>query len=492
MVKSGLKILILEDVKFDVELIVRHLKKSGYIFTARNVFTKEDYIQELKDFNPDLIISDHSMPQFTSVDALNIFKKYKLNIPFILVTGAVSEEFAVKMLKEGADDYILKGNLIRLPSAIENAFRQKKAEQEKVMAVEDLKKSEEYFRSLIENATDIIKVLNPDFTIKYISPSVERILGYKPKELTGKNILKYIHRDDHEFLLKGFSNKRIDFKEIHKAEYRFMHKEGYWCEIETFGKLYSEKPGEESIIVNCRDISDRKQAERKLQFKIKELDTLIYMYSHDLKGPFCSLQGFINIAKMDVSDEKALGYIEKIENTTKKLDAILMNLVQITMINRELINITKIDFENILNDILESYKDLIINRKPAVRVKVDVALKNEFFSDPKLIKSILDNLIHNSLIYIRKNGVPPEITIHVFEKNPDQVRISIKDKGIGIPYQIQDDIFDMFFRGSYESKGSGLGLYIVKNAVEKLNGTINLNSEVGKGTEFQVDLPHSE
>src|SRR5688572_21963413 len=129
---SKLKILMLEDLEEDAVLIERSLKKESIKFTKIRVETRDEFTKALNGFNPDVILSDHSLPKFNSIEALDVCKQRKLDIPFILVTGTVSEEFAVNCLKRGADDYILKSNLSRLPSAIEHAIRQHQYENERV------------------------------------------------------------------------------------------------------------------------------------------------------------------------------------------------------------------------------------------------------------------------------------------------------------------------------------------------------------------------
>lgn len=128
---NKLKILILEDTAADAELTVRALKKSDLQFEHRLVENKASYVAALHDFQPNIILSDHSLPAFTSAEALPIARKICPDSVFILVTGTVSEEFAVDILRAGADDYLLKSSLTRLPSAITNAFLKKRAEYER-------------------------------------------------------------------------------------------------------------------------------------------------------------------------------------------------------------------------------------------------------------------------------------------------------------------------------------------------------------------------
>jgi len=140
---GSLKILILEDIPEDAGLVERILRKDGLSFTLSRVDTRDEFIASLRDFEPDVILSDHSLPQFNSAEALKICRRAGLQIPFILVTGTVSEEFAVNCLKMGADDYVLKANLTRLPSAIITALRKREDEEKRKVAEKTLRQQNE-------------------------------------------------------------------------------------------------------------------------------------------------------------------------------------------------------------------------------------------------------------------------------------------------------------------------------------------------------------
>ncbi len=147
---NKLKILHLEDSPADAELVGRCLKRENIHSEIKIVDSKVDFQNGLKYFDPDVILCDHSLPQFNSSEALKIVRVRKSETPFILVTGAVSEEFAVNIIKEGADDYILKRNLTRLPSAITSALRQRRAESELQVTMQKLRESEAAVRQYSE------------------------------------------------------------------------------------------------------------------------------------------------------------------------------------------------------------------------------------------------------------------------------------------------------------------------------------------------------
>ncbi len=146
--EKKLHILMLEDVPSDAELIERELRKSDLNYSAIRVDTKEAFLKELKDFSPDLILSDYSLPTFNGMAALNLVKELSLSTPFIIVTGSLNEETAVECIKAGASDYVIKENLVRLGSAIKSALEKKHAMEEKERAEEALiRQTQELARS---------------------------------------------------------------------------------------------------------------------------------------------------------------------------------------------------------------------------------------------------------------------------------------------------------------------------------------------------------
>jgi two-component system, cell cycle sensor histidine kinase and response regulator CckA len=137
------RILILEDVVTDAELVERELRRANIAFTTQRVDTKKDFIKALTDFEPHIVLSDYKLPQFSGLEALQLLKEKEISVPFILITGALTEEIAVLCLREGVSDYILKANLVRLPSAVESALKKSETEKEKAEALEALRQSQE-------------------------------------------------------------------------------------------------------------------------------------------------------------------------------------------------------------------------------------------------------------------------------------------------------------------------------------------------------------
>ena len=183
--ENKLKILLLEDSAVDADLLVRHLKKVNLIFDCTRVWTKNEFISEVKDNEPDLIIADQNLPQFTGTEAFSLLKKEKKSIPFILITGTVSEKLLIEYSKQGIDDYLLKENLLRMPAAIENVITKKKIERLNSELVETNSKLEKAYsdiRDSINYAKIIQRAMLPDeaFLEKYFPGS---FVFFKPKDI---------------------------------------------------------------------------------------------------------------------------------------------------------------------------------------------------------------------------------------------------------------------------------------------------------------------
>lgn len=365
--KSALRILCLEDDEEDFEFIHETIQNSSLYCTLKRVDTEEAFRHAIEEFNPDVILSDHALPQFNSMEALNLCQSKKLQAPFILVTGAVSDEFAVKCLKQGADDYILKSNLKRLPSAIKNALKLKETEQAKLKAIADL---------------------------------------------------------------------ALQNDELIKAN--------------------------------------------------KEVDSLVYSVSHNLRAPLMSALGLLNLAKRENSVESLRQYHHMMEDAILKLDDTLKEILDYSKNARQELQIESINLLQLLDEMLEKMR--FMPGFARMDIKTSVTGAGEFYSDYYRMSVIINNLLSNAIKYQDRHKLPwLRVDVNV-EKN--RLLLKFEDNGIGIDSTLLPKIFDMFFRANTEKDGSGLGLYIVKEAIEKLNGKIEIKSELGVGTSFSLEIPN--
>ncbi|WP_165940167.1 PAS domain S-box protein [Dyadobacter psychrotolerans] len=262
---TTINILHLEDLPSDALFVEKTLKKSNIAFRKLIVDTRDKFITALTAFSPDIILSDHSLPSFNSIEALKLLREANLNIPFIIVTAAMSDEAAVDLIVNGADDYIIKDRLSRLPVAITNAiekFRLKKIHQ---TFLETLIKSEKRYRALIEHSADGVVILDQSGKPKYVSASVKNVLGYEPNEVLNMDLFTLMHPDeiaDMTLMLKKILNH--PGKTIPGHTGRMLHKDGSWRWIEATVTNLLDDPDINGIIDNFRDVTERVQGEQLL------------------------------------------------------------------------------------------------------------------------------------------------------------------------------------------------------------------------------------
>lgn len=359
---------------------------------------------------------------------------------------------------------------------------------ERVLKDIQIKVSEEQYRLIAENATDMITRHDVKGVYNYISNSSYTLLGYSPEDMLGKSAYDFLHPDDVGVIRGGLMDFVKKGLGVYTASYRYKKKDGKYIWIESTNKLTLKEGSNEieGVISISRDISERKAFEIRLEEKIKELDTFIYRSSHDLKGPLASLQGLLNVAKSEIKDANSLQYLALIERSVLHLDTILMDLLNITKITQGNLNIVDINFKEIITNIINSFENLpeYQNIQCIIEINDNPILK----SDKSLINNIFQNLIINAIKYRDKNKEKSIIKIKSVCVS-DELIVKIEDNGEGIPESLQRSVFDMFFRGNTKSTGTGLGLYIVKNAIEKLGGRIFLESEENKGSTFTIYLP---
>jgi signal transduction histidine kinase len=304
-------------------------------------------------------------------------RAFESTIPFILVTGTVSEEFAVACLKQGASDYVLKSNLSRLPNSIRHALMQKDAEEKKRAAENELKEQNEKL---------------------------------------------------------SYSNR-----ELHKSH--------------------------------------------------KELDNFVYSVSHNLRGPLSSILGIVNLSRISAGIDSSQLF-GKIEESVKKLEETLEEILNYSRNSRYEVFYEETDLRKIFEE--NCLKLQYLPHAGSHAPKFSQSTPGTVMADLYRVNLIIHNILSNSFKYCDESKAEMYIRLNV-DVAPQELTLSFEDNGCGISPEAMPKIFNMFYRGNEKSDGAGLGLYIVKEAVEKLRGTIDLRSVEGTGTTVIIKLPaHAE
>ncbi|MBU1052361.1 MAG: PAS domain S-box protein [Proteobacteria bacterium] len=267
--KQNLHILNLEDSLLDTELIKETLSAAGIEYEIIRVDNEKDFLSAIENHNLDLILADFTLPAFDGLSALSIALKRCPDVPFIFVTGTMGEEIAVESLKSGATDYVNKGGLYRLEQAVKRALKESELKIKRKQSENALKESEEKYRELVENITNIIYTVDTKGIVTYISPSVLFLTGYSQEEITGHSLFMLICPDDLPFIEKQF-DKRLS-KHLEPSEYRIVKKTGetIWISSSSRSIIKDNKiVGLRGLIVN---IDEDKKFKESLKESLKRL-----------------------------------------------------------------------------------------------------------------------------------------------------------------------------------------------------------------------------
>ncbi len=240
------------------------------------------------------------------------------------------------------------------------------------------------------------------------------------------------------------------------------------------------------VISNINNTLEERIEERTAELKqaYKELDTFFYRSSHDFRRPLTTFMGLAEVAKITVKDTVALELFNKVNETAHNLDKMLMKLQSISDLGVQESLYKEIIIHEFFQQKLDTFNSELLQKN--IKIKVEVDQKLSFQSYPALVKIILVNLIENAIAF--RGFHEPFILLKAYQKD-NCIVVEVIDNGQGIEPDLTSRVFDMYYRGSEHSKGNGLGLYIVKKAADKLKATINLESEVGKGSKISIFFP---
>lgn len=406
----------------------------------------------------------------------------------------MAKETTYEELKKQIAELKKQNKILRLNSSIR---KDEKDTAERKQSEIKLKESNAKHSAMIENIGDVIAIVGADGITKYQSKNVERWFGWKPEELYG-NTWDKMHPEDIERIQKAF-NKILTKKSPSTVEYRFKCKDGIykWIQLTAINRI--NDPLINGVLLNYHDITEKKKALEQIKISEKQLkelnatkDKFFSIIAHDLRSPFNDIIGFSELLRENVNDidnRESEKYIHIINSTAKKTLILLDNLLDWAKSQTgelsykpEKIVLSEIILEIIgLKKSLAKTKNISFHYTPTNEI--------ELYTDENILKTIVRNLISNAVKFTNIGG---HIKI-LATTNQHQVEISISDNGVGIKDETIHKLFDLSTNvtspGTANEKGSGLGLVLCKEFVEKLGGKIWVESEEGKGSDFKFTLP---
>lgn len=290
MEREKLKILLVEDVYSDAELNKAYLSSLDFDIDYKITEKRKEFSELLDDFVPDIILSDFNLPTFDGLKALDLAKEKCPNTPFIFVTGTLGEEAAVEAIKSGASDFLIKGKLENLPAAVLKALREAAEKRARIEASEHSLKVERRFKALIENSSEGVVLIDEETRILYISPAVHKILGFAPEEAVGKIAIEFfIHPQDIKMVSENLGKVRNQGNHETFVS-RAMTKGGNYIWIEVVVTDQRNVEGVNAFVINYRDVSEKVEAQQKLEYTLQNLETMVEERTAQLKEAHSSLE----------------------------------------------------------------------------------------------------------------------------------------------------------------------------------------------------------
>ncbi len=461
---AKLKILHLEDSSNDAELIARYLKKANVSCDIKAVADRQSYENALHEFKPDLILSDHTLPQFNSINALKIAKSVKPDLPFILITGTVSEEFAVDCIRGGANDYILKSNLTRLPNAIRTALKEREANNK-------LRSSEERYKQIVEKAHEGIWILNLNFETLFVNKKMSEILGYSFEEMMGKKLVSFLDEESKTIVVSampGYTTEYLELKCRTKAGRQI------WIELST-SALSGGHDEFIGVLGMVTDITDRKIAHEKLVQSEKQI------------------RNFAKHLNQTMEEESARIAREIHDELGQQLAGIKMALTALKRNDKEDFEKTIVGIMEDVDVTIQSVRKIATELRPGILDTLGLIPSLEWMvgefqrkkgvrcvvktpaTQPKIDKNVsvcYFRICQESLTNITKHANADKVEVQL-EIEGDEMTLTVSDNGKGIASEKLENPFSM-------------GLLGMRERARIIGADLQITSEKGKGTKVQL------
>jgi two-component system cell cycle sensor histidine kinase/response regulator CckA len=496
-----IRILFLEDELLDVELVSSHLEQGGLHCQIIHVRDRPSFEKSFESGKFDIILSDYSIPGYSGFKALQHVRARSPILPFILLSGTLSEEQAVESLKAGATDYIIKQRLNRLVPAIQRALEEAAEREELARAEAALKDSQERIRNqaaLLDKARDAILLVDMDHRIRFWNKSAERIFGWTAAEALGNDIETFLIRGS--LMPPGAILEKLLKDDEWRGELSIETRNGRHIIVESRWSLLRdpESPEPKGILLINTDVTEKKEMEAQI-YRTQRIETVGALsggIAHDLNNALAPIVMATELLADDVSSENGLRMLEMVRNSGKRCADMVKQILNFSRgANQgwELLDPCKI-IEELAGLARETFPRLI-----RIESQCEPHL-SPFLGNLTQIHQVIMNLLVNA-----RDAMPRGGTITITARNlalrdhknkmltkpasGDFISIAVSDMGTGIAPEIRERIFEPYFTTKPHGKGTGLGLSTVFSIIKNHDGFLELRSELGKGTTFELFFP---
>jgi PAS domain S-box-containing protein len=367
-------------------------------------------------------------------------------------------------------------------------------------AAEEVERHQQMIESIADTSPELLYVF--DFEQNqyvYFSNHIKNMLGYEVEEVLSGQIQLFtlLHPEDHQKVNDNFMKiRQVRDDEVLETIYRVQHRNGHWVWLSSRDKPFRRNA--QGLVIQtvgtAQDITHQMQYEQKLEQQNQELkkanaelDRFVYSSSHDLRAPLASVLGLINLSLISSDAQEKDTYIRMMEESLNRLDRFIQDIIHYSRNSRMEVAQDEIDFQQLVKDTIHKLSYMKGMDKVSFDYSYDI--RSTFISDQRRLAVIMSNLVGNAVRFQNPSADQPFINIRI-QADAGEATLVVEDNGVGIASDYQDRVFDMFFKASHQNHGSGLGLYIVKETVNVLQGKVTFTSSTRQGTTFTVSVPN--
>lgn len=349
-----------------------------------------------------------------------------------------------------------------------------------------------FFELIAENTTDVISIFTPTFQRLYVSPSIKDLVGYTSAEILSMDVNVPIPDED-TLYVRPIVRGAIAKGESCKVEHRLIHKDGsiIWVEV-LVRPIFSDKGELTWILTSARDISARKDRERELESERRLRQELynISSLSHEIRTPLTILVSALELLRETAQQKEHIALINTLDSVSHTLSALVDNVLDYASLRegRSEIHPVNFDIHDFCQKLHSVHSTFAADKGLDLILKIDDDVPKHILTDSHKLKQILSNLLSNAIKFTKEGSV----RLAVKKAGPAELLFTLTDTGIGIPHELQKDIFRPFVQqhtSEIRNDGSGLGLSIVSSLVTLLHGTLEVQSAVNEGSTFSIQIP---
>jgi PAS domain S-box-containing protein len=503
---ESFQVLVVDDDAAHAAMVVEFLRLTdacrGASVDAAHAY--EPAVRMLSARRYDIAFVDYWLGARDGLSLLREIRRNGVETPVVVLTGRGAEEVAVDAMKAGAADYLSKTQLSveTLDRTVRYTLALHAQEQQRRQAEAAVRASEERFRALVENSSDALLLIDPEGRVQYVTPSSQRSFGYAPEDMTGRSVFDFLHPDDRDMVAARMADTLGAPGGSLTAEVRFQHADGSTRIMEGIAVNRLDDPSVRAIVVNARDVTERRRLEDQLRQaqKLEAVGQLAGGVAHDFNNLLTAILGYSNLILDDVAADHPLRHdLEEIRSAGERAASVTRQLLAFSrrqMLQPQIVDINGLirQLEKLLRGLVSAQIEVVPRLAPdLVPVKADPGSIEQMLVS--LAVNARDAMPHGGRLTIETANVTlsPAESEAIGPMPPGRyVMLAIGDTGEGMDADTRARIFEPFFTTKEQGRGSGLGLATVYGMIKQNGGYIWVESEPGQGTTFKLYLPPAE